>query len=386
MDNAMRGRWSPASDKDYFKWKAPSDGVYFLAVNSTPTVPTHTLTVFEQTGISQVDQTPRLRVLNRGHNSDELDPVGLTFNATKNVNYYFELYPDPSVESDWYKLTLQKLDDYGATCSGAAMLNLGFVNPTSNMMDNLISSQLLPGDQDCFHIQPAIEGSYTLALPQSPDSISPLVELFSYNPNAFDFANEARTQLGQFAFPSGNGQNGEYTIELRHSSVQGLNYQVQGLTYQFPGFTPNVGYCACISTGTPGGDSGQQDGSGQNGSSGDTNTNVTCCDGGTLMGRENISYGMIETPGNQDYFKRDSLYEGLQYEVFLKAVDCSMPLRVDVIENGVVKASGETTSATCEVHFNFTPNGTMICLRVSAVDSTASSDVDYNLEFNLNAK
>jgi hypothetical protein len=276
MDNAMRGRWSPASDKDYFKWKAPSDGVYFLAVNSTPTVPTHTLVVFEQVGIYNDDQTPRLQELNRGHNLSAIDPVGLTFNATKNVNYYFELSPDPAAESDWYKLTLQKLDDYGATCSGAAMLNLSQYNPTSNMMDNLISSQLPPGDQDCFHIQPAIEGNYTLALPQSPDSISPLVELFSYNPNAFDFANETRTQLGQFAFTSGNGQNGEYTIELRHSSVQGLNYQVQGLTYRF---APNVGYCACISAGTPSGGNGQSGGSGggqtelePNGSNGDANS------------------------------------------------------------------------------------------------------------------
>jgi hypothetical protein len=388
MDNAMRGRWSPLADRDYFKWTAPATGIYFVAVSATPTIPTHTLMVFEQTGVAD-DQTPILRELNQGHNESAIDPVGLTFYATAGVNYYFELGPNPSAESDWYKLTLKKLDDYGATCSGAAMLNIASVNLSNGSLSSTITSQLTQDDKDCFHIKPAtVGGCYTLVLPQSPDSISPLVELFSYNPNAFNFSNDGRIWLGQSTFTSGNGQNDEYTIGFRRtpdSCPPEQNPSIPGLNYKFPGFTPNVGYCACISDGVPDGDNGQQDGSGQNGSSGDTNTNVTCCDGGTLMDRDNISNGKIEIPGNQDYFKV-SLEAGLQHRVSLHA-DCDMPLRLEVIENGVVVASGDTSnSLTCRVYVDFTPNGSTICLRVSAMDSSASSDETYSLQISLNAK
>jgi len=379
MDNSMRGRWSPLYDRDYFKWQAPSDGVYFLAVNRSPTIPTHFLIVFEQTG-EYDDHTPVLGELNQGHNWSELDPVGLTFYATAGVNYYFELLPDAAVESGWYKLTLQHLSDYGDTCSGAAMLNLGSVNPYSGSLSNTITSQLTPGDKDCFHIKPAIVGSsYTLVLPQSPDSISPLVELFRYNPNAFDFSDETRTRLGQFTFTSGDGTNGEYNIGFT------LDPLIPGLTYQFPGFTPNVGYCACISDGVPDGDNGQQDGSGQNGSGGDTDTIVTCCDQAPLIELNRNNQERIEIPGNQDYFKV-SLEAGLQHRVSLHA-DCDMPLRLEVIENGVVVASGDTSnSPTCRVYIDFIPNGSTICLRVSALDSAASSDKTYNLQIYLNAR
>ena len=117
-------------------------------------------------------------------------------------------------------------------------------------------------------------------------------------------------------------------------------------------------------------------------------TIVTSCDQAPLIALSSITRASIESPGNQDYFKV-SLDEGYQHQVSLEA-DCDMPLRVDVIENGVVVASGVTpttsTTPTCKVHVDFTPNGSTICLRVSAVDSAASSDETYKLSIYLNAK
>jgi len=521
MDNAMWGDFSSDHYPDFFQWNAKISGVYFLAVNRTPTVPTHYLWVYKRTGVNLDIVYPPL---NEGHNQDDIDPVGLTFYAEAGTNYLFKLYPtDPSVESGMYKLTLQHLDDYGATCSGAAMLNLGFVNPTSGSLSNTITSQLTQDDQDCFHIKPATV-SCTLVLPQSPDSI-PLVELFRYNPNAFDSRDGSPTSLGQFTFTSGTGQNGEYTMGFRFTP----DSFIEGLTYQFPVFTANEGYCACISTGNPDGDGGHSGGSrddwqtytdqtygftfrypaegqivnqqdhsarislpfmpgtnlaekfidvavmenadpcvsqipgvsqsqlltvngipfleesGADAGAGhfyewiaystsknnvcasltfvlhstnpgnyttppplfdkpaesdvfapilatfawlNPDTIVTSCDQAPLIALSSITRASIESPGNQDYFKV-SLDEGYQHQVSLEA-DCDMPLRVDVIENGVVVASGVTpttsTTPTCKVHVDFTPNGSTICLRVSAVDSAASSDETYKLSIYLNAK
>jgi len=207
--------------------------------------------------------------LNQGQNQVVADPVGLTFLAEAGTNYLFELYPiDPYIESGLYKLTLQRLDDYGASCSGAALLNLGVYNQAINGLENLISSQLPTGDQDCFHLQPPRAGSYMLALTPPENSLAsgrnlPLIELFSYDPHAFGFANETRTPLLQFTNTSGIAANGDYTLWFINPPGPPT-----GLTYAFPAFNQSVGYCACISAGTPSGDNGQQGDTGTSGTGG----------------------------------------------------------------------------------------------------------------------
>jgi hypothetical protein len=324
----IRGKIDPFSDKDFYKWKATVTGVYFVSIANTPTIPLHDLLVYEENGLAD-DNSPILTMINQGSNLIELAPVGLYFFARQDQWYYFEVMPQES-PSGWYKLTLHFEGDLGPTCYGAPMLRLGQARPSSPGLTNSLTSQLGVGDTDCFRLMTSTGGSMTLSLTQSPAGVTPLVEIFHYNPNAFDFEHlfDTPVLLAESTFASGSGPNGEYSVGFT------TDPSVQGLKYTFPAYVENSGYCACISDRPPsGGTTTDQDGNGSTGGSrsGDqmeSEPNETTGQASNWDPTSPIQ-GSLNTEGDVDYYQFTATQSAI-YKITLSNIPANIAPRLSM--------------------------------------------------------